>query len=434
MLIAQPPIFTDAVAHYPYSLGLETALTFLTKYQDQVVMATRQGGELLVPRGLAPPPPPGKDFRIVRPMPALSCTKPPRDAEQAECIQQSLALLKADRSHIFMAPTGFGKSYCGTAIALAMGQATLIVVPKDDLMGQWRASILSLAGLDPSEIGIAQADKLDYKGKRIVLGTVQSLTRPGKYDSEFYASFGLLLVDEAHRMAADQFVNVCRLVPAKYRLGLSATPDRTDGKTPVLEAHIGPVLVKGTAVPMKPKVLVQQTLWRVPPGIKVEPKMLAPVHKAMAQSHARNAIIGKFGIACYNKGRNLVLMSDPILNLKQAFFSLVAAGVPGEEIGYYTGEQSSAELKLSAQKRVVLATYGKCSEGTDFPHWDALCCITPRSNVTQANGRVMRKKEGKRQPVILDLVDSHQILTNMHYKRLTQYHQVGADILKVNLP
>src|SRR5688572_10641112 len=117
-------------------------------------MGLRVGSELLVPRNLCPPPPEGKDFRIVRPVPATECKMPPRDPEQAECIARSISLLKAGRPHIFEAPTGFGKSYCGTAIALGLGQVTLIVVPKDDLMGQWRKTLIQLGGVPPEEIGI----------------------------------------------------------------------------------------------------------------------------------------------------------------------------------------------------------------------------------------------------------------------------------------
>jgi superfamily II DNA or RNA helicase len=73
-----------------------------------------------------------------------------------------------------------------------------------------------------------------------------------------------MVVHNCHRVAADQFSSVCFNVPAKLRLGLSATPERQDGKEFVLHAHIGPIRVKTKVLAMLPKVLVYTPDWECP--------------------------------------------------------------------------------------------------------------------------------------------------------------------------
>jgi superfamily II DNA or RNA helicase len=367
---------------------------------------------------------------------AISCQKPPLDDEQAKVIQKSIGLLQMDVDHVVEAPTGWGKTYAGAVIAVAMNQATLIVVTKSDLMGQWRDTLINLVGVDPLEIGIAQAAKLDYKGKRFVLATVQSLIRPGKYSPEFFNAFGMVIFDETHRMAAECFSRACFLFPARYRIGLSATPKRNDGKTPVVDAHIGPVMARGVSIPMPPKVMIKKTGWTVPDWCKpIDPGNMASICKAMANPKVpgtinRNRIILRYIQAAYQKNRTTVVMAEHIANLEVVKKLCGLSGIPWDQMGDYTSE-AKKELHTNAFKRVVFATYGMCGEGTNYPHWDTMVQITPRANVEQPIGRVLRKLEGKAQPLVLDLLDNDPILKGFHYARQKTYHKVKGTLVYV---
>jgi superfamily II DNA or RNA helicase len=409
---------------------MEAAFTFVSTYGDEVKMAVRSGNHILVPRRVAPLG--GHDKRVSRPLPAIDCKMPPLDVEQAGCISSSLKLLQNGVDHVLEAPTGFGKTYIGSAIAARLGQATLIVVPKQDLMDSWYKTLINLVGVTPDDIGIAQGAKLDYKGKRFVLGMVQSIIRPGKYEEDFYRSFGLVIFDETHRMAAECFSRACMLFPGMHRLGLSATPKRNDGKTPVISAHIGPVLVRGVTVPMSPKILVESTGCGLPSWMdNIDPGRMMAAYGALSKNTQRNEKIVGFTKNAYGKGRTIVLMSDLISHLNLLSNMLIQAGIPPTDIGMYTGEVQRVLLKPNANKRVILATYGMCSEGTDYPHWDTLIMVTPRANIKQPLGRILRKKAGKPTPVALDLVDSGRIFKGFYYKRLKQYHEVGSEVVQL---
>jgi len=327
-------------------------------------------------------------------------------------------------------------SVCGAVIAAKLGKPTLIVVQKQDLVANWYKALHTILGIPANKIGKVQQDTCDYQGKWFVIGMVQSLIIPDRYPDELYRYFGLLVCDEVHTMAADCFVKICWKVTARHRLGFSATPDRSDGKWAVVEAHMGEVRVKGTTVPMTPKVLVKSTKWAIPnwgdTQIPHSPGRMMLVTKAQAASTRRNALIVEFVLAAYKAGRvTLVLSGMKEYHLDRLFKMLSMAGIPGQEIGYYVGGMKPHELEQTKKCRVVLATYQMCSTGTDVPHWDSLVMATPRSNIKQSVGRVLRYVEGKKQPVILDLLDLDKIFSSFFYSRLTQYYSLGSTIIRM---
>ena len=443
-LTSQIPLRTGAMSAYPYSAALEKLFEITPKYSEPFFMSKRVGNTLLVPREVVPL---GKeDYRVTfQPEQAINCQIIPRDEEQASCIAQSAKLLLTGSNHILEAPTGWGKTFAGVAIACAVGQPTLIIVTKEDLVASWKKAILA-AGYKTTDIGHIQAEKIDYEGRQFVIGMVQSLIKDDKYEADMYKSFGMVIFDEVHRMAADSFSIAAGLFPAKYRLGLSATPKRKDDKDPVLYAHIGKILVRGSVVPMAPKILVKKTGWKVPSGshsvqeggkwkkafgpIPLIPGRMMPIFKLMGEDYARNGHIVEFALSAYNKGRTVVIMSDLLDgHLTPLFHRLCKAGIPGNEIGYYVSGKSQAELKANAHKRIILATKKMCSEGTDYEHWDTLVIATPGADVKQIIGRVMRKAEGKMTPIVLDLIDEAKIFSSFYYSRLKQYHSVGAEVV-----
>ena len=183
---------------------------------------------------------------------------------------------------------------------------------------------------------------------------------------------------------------------------------------------------------MKPKILVEHTGWKAPSWMtNMDPGRMMPVYSAMGKDNDRNTKIIGFVKQAYAAGRTVVLMSDIISHLKALSNLAINSGIDPEDIGFYTGEVTKALLKPNANKRVVLATYGMCGEGTDYPQWDTLVMVTPRANIKQPLGRILRTKPGKKQPVCLDLIDSGSIFKGFYYRRLKQYHEVGGEVVTI---
>ncbi len=428
---------------FPYTPGMAGLYTFKSTYDEIVYGAVREGNTLWVPRETAPYAPPPNDFRTTYPPVYLPITFTPRHEQKVLC-ERSIKLLQQGKNHIFEAPTGHGKTVEGGYIAARLGQPTMIVVSKDDLVGQWHHSLVHILGIPEAQIGHVQGEICDWKGKQFVIGMIQSLMVPGKYPQEMFKAFGLLILDEVHSMAAECFIRSCQLFPAKMRLGFSATPTRKDGKTKLLQWHIGPILVQGTVQAMVPKVLLRQTGWRIPTRRKLVgnawvqekipylPGRMTLVAKAMASSDTRNMEIVNFVLQAYKAGRRILVMSDlRDSHLHRLFQMLTGEGIPGNEIGYYVGGMKKHELQATKTRRVILGTYKMCSTGTDVPAWDSLVMATPRVDIRQAVGRVLRSATGKKQPVILDLVDYDAIFQGFHLARRKQYAEMGASLVKM---
>jgi superfamily II DNA or RNA helicase len=109
---------------YPYSEGLEKAYTFESAFDGEIVCgAIKQGNMLLVPRESVPYAIPENDYRSYIPVSVpVPCTFVPRNEEQQALYLKSLKLLQGGQSHMFEAPTGWGKTVVGGAIAAAVGQ------------------------------------------------------------------------------------------------------------------------------------------------------------------------------------------------------------------------------------------------------------------------------------------------------------------------
>jgi superfamily II DNA or RNA helicase len=100
-------------------------------------------------------------------------------------------------------------------------------------------------------------------------------------------------------------------------------------------------------------------------------------------------------------------------------------------IGYYIGGMSEAELKKSEKKQVVLASYQMSSEGLDIPTLNAEFLITPKTDIVQTVGRILRAKHAYSHPIVFDVVDSHDCFKNQWSKRRIYYKKQNYRIIGI---
>ena len=146
-----------------------------------------------------------------------------------------------------MASTGSGKTVVGLRTAALLGRKTLIMVHLERLMDQWLDEISTHLGLPPEKIGTVQGPKCQWQGRDFVVAMMPSLSQRNDYSREFLRSFGTIIVDECHRVGTPMLSTCAPMFPAKYRIGLSATPNRKDGGDRVLFWHLGPISVVSKA-------------------------------------------------------------------------------------------------------------------------------------------------------------------------------------------
>ena len=99
-------------------------------------------------------------------------------------------------------------------------------------------------------------------------------------------------------------------------------------------------------------------------------------------------------------------------------------------VGYYVGGMSEIELKKSEQKQVILASFAMASEALDIPSLNAEFLITPKTDIVQCVGRVLRAKHAFSDPIIYDIKDSHDVFVRQWVKRKAYYKKQNYNIIE----
>ncbi len=446
--VSAQPILTGAMSKFRYSKKLAEKFTGMSRFDEPYTMYVEKDEFIYIPRQVCPIG--EKDTRTVGFTFKADMKFQPRDDKQRRIIGEALPLLQKDENFIIRAATGVGKTFCAINLMVQMGRSALIVVPKDDLMEQWYKEILRYTTIPASRIGFIKQDTCDYQGKWVVIAILHSIAKPDRYPADMYRQFGLFIADECHRLAAETFSQVCCLVPAKLRLGLSATPERQDGKEALIEAHMGSVKVIEDGDPMTFKVLQYRSTWECPRrevriGNHIEYRRIE--HTAGKCGHITNMIarhppdqlkIAEWAKKAYEKDRYTIVFSDRIEHLKELMEQCRIAGVPQRDMEYYVGSRevdgkmkamTRAEKEAAKSKRILFCTYGAAKEGTDIPWFDTIIFATPRSDVKQAVGRILREYEGKAPPVVFEILhDDSPVFLGYAKKRATYYADKKAPV------
>lgn len=163
-------------------------------------------------------------------LPALSVTPRPYQREALTAWGQ------ARGRGVVILPTGAGKTVVALMTMEAMGVNTLVVVPTIDLLHQWHDTICARFGLEPDQVGMIGGG---FRTKRpLTVITYDSAAMPRRDLSDV----GLLIFDEAHHLPSPSYRTIATRCPAPFRLGLSATLERSDGRHDDLGALIGPTV------------------------------------------------------------------------------------------------------------------------------------------------------------------------------------------------
>lgn len=436
--------FSDPVAQQ----YIKKNLVYLSRFGDSYALWWEANGGVYIPYGLGEFGATTLDKRDTGLPVQYENLFIPRYPEQQKMVDDSLNLLKAGRNHILNAPTGAGKTYMGCAIAAKMNTRTVVVTTKEDIVYQWVQAAKDVLGLSDDEIGIWQGDRVPLPQHKFVVGLVQSLSKGEDRYPDAYKGFGLFISDEVHRMSADQFSQTMQHFSCKYKLGLSATPYRKDGKDNVFLEHIGSVSVTGKQETLIPKILVKQSTWKVP-VVKVGNKYKQLPHTAgktihlnkfMAKDKGRLNLIASFLYQAVSKKRTTLMFCDTLKELEAIEKTLIDMGVTSGNIGWYIGLTSKRYKGTKAQKQdareaatvkpIILTTYKMCSEGTNLPWVDTCVLGSPKSDVIQIVGRIRRVYEDKKLPVVLDIIDKDSHIFHQYAKkRLKWYRSLGSEIV-----
>ena len=322
-----------------------------------------------------------------------------------------------------------------TTMALAFSAhlklRTLIVVHKEFLANQWRDRIQQFcpgATIGRIQQGICDTDK-DF-----VIAMIQTLCSRGEdaLPSRTFDQFGFLIVDEAHHIGAAAFSQAMFRFCPKYTLGLTATPERKDGLTRILYWFLGPEFFRVQRENQKTTrvdvIAYKDPAFKESPPVTRFGKInMAQMVTDVTDLPRRNEFIIKIAREAAEEGRRVLILSD-----RREHCQFLLANFGTELSGLYYGGLKEAQLDESSRKRIIIGTFAMAQEGLDIPVLDTIILASPKSDITQAIGRIMRETPGKlNNPLIYDIVDHWSVFHSMARKRMAIYKASGFEIAGV---
>ncbi|SVA93259.1 uncharacterized protein METZ01_LOCUS146113 [marine metagenome] len=303
---------------------------------------------------------------------------------------------KVEDNCIINAWVSWGKTFTALAIAAKLKQKTLVVVHTIALRSQWEKEVEKVFGIKPSIVG---SGKFNIDGP-ITIGNVQTLTRRVP---DIAGEFGTIILDEMHHVSSPTFSKIIDKCRARYKIGLSGTIERKDGKHVVFRDYFSPtVYFPPKENYMTPKVDKIHSEIRFLDGGSIP---WAKKINELAYNDEYQHTIAMIASAYAAKGHKVLVVADRVDFLKNC------AKLSGENAIVITGEVPHEERpammeRITEDKDILYGTQSIFSEGISL---DALSCLvlgTPVNNeplLTQLIGRIIRLKEGKKTPTIVDI-------------------------------
>ena len=328
---------------------------------------------------------------------------------------------------------GFGKTICCNFVACTLGLKTLVLVHSTSLVEQWKQRIESV--VSGAAVGLIRQNTFDIEGKTHVVGLMQSICKR-EYPKNAFASFGLTVIDECHHVCADNLSRCLEKAGSRFRLGLSATPFRKDGFTPFLFQAVGPIscTVERDHTTQDIEVNVVH--------LDVGPEAVHYVRKAgkqsiniarmitdLAEHEVRTTLVVQTVHRLAGDGRQVMLLSDRRQHLTGMHKQLTP--VASYDMSFMVGGMAANATSAAAAASVIFATYAYAAEGVDLPSLDTVVFATPRVDVVQTTGRILRKHDKKQKPLVVDFVDVFSVFQNQFSKRLRYYKKLGADVTHI---
>ncbi len=355
--------------------------------------------------------------------------------------EKAVKKMKETDFGILMAPPGAGKTVMACKLIAERKVSTLVLVHRQPLLEQWKERISSFLKIPIKEIGTLSGTKKKMTGK-IDVGMLQSISRLEDF-TEIAEKYSQIIIDECHHIPATSFEAILKQLPARYVLGLSATPYRKDGLEKIMFLQCGPIRheIQPSEVSELPKeVSIYETTLVFPDELGRQPPYHVLIHH-LVQNEARNILIASKVTEVLELKRFPLLVSDRKDHL-ELLEKLIKQMNPEVELVVLEGTLSNKQRKSAlkkidefrlANKRVmIMATSSLIGEGFDLPALDTLIFATPISfegRLIQYAGRIHRDAMGKTTAQIIDFVDSYSgLFLKMYRGRVRTYKKMGYQI------
>jgi superfamily II DNA or RNA helicase len=361
--------------------------------------------------------------------------------------------LQAVKSHVngvLVLPAGLGKTQCALEVINHLQQKTLWITHTQDLLVQSKTRCENNMTCKTSVI---TEGKSDLSGD-IVFATVQTLVNMVEKQEIAQDTFGMLIVDECHRISHNienvgMFEKCIDYFASRYKIGLTATFHRADGLEATITKLLGSiiyevrkekdyfvgyyedkevcrVIASDFQIPVDikfiktPYDITDKDVYDKDGGTIQFTKLVSDI----AMDSSRNNKIIKILKGCQG---STIILSDRVdqLKLLQRYFTdgVVIDGKTKKTIR----EQALKDVS-SGKVKYLFASYKLAKEGLDCPILTNLVLATPvkdKAVVIQSLGRIQRPYQGKTKATVYDLLDDVSSLYRFYTMRKVIYKKEG---------
>ncbi|MEE9339941.1 MAG: DEAD/DEAH box helicase [Methylococcaceae bacterium] len=331
---------------------------------------------------------------------------------------------------LMVAATGSGKTVSGLALASRLKQRTLILVKSKDLAEQWKEAIQRFNHCDSGLIGGGSNEE----GQFFTVALIQTMIK--KDLSHF--NYGLVICDEAHNIPSNQAYKVINGLNAKYKYGLSATPQRRDNMEFMITGAIGGVCSEIEQNQLEGKVLpVHVSAIEIPFNAQVD--SWAEFINVLVDDEQRNQVIVDRAVKSSEKMGTVVLCAQ-VRHCELLGVMCNESGVNPLVLHGQLPAKTRAERMSKIQTApLVIGTLSLLSEGIDVPNLSALIFAAPVSasidrdnpaatRLIQSIGRIRRPFKSKSKSYVLDIIDQCGFGVSAFDKRMVIYEKQGFGV------
>ena len=180
---------------------------------------------------------------------------------QREAVQ---SWLENQRRGVVVLPTGSGKSFVAELCIAQTKRPTMIVAPTLDLVGQWYDRMSLAFSAEGGILGGGHHDIRDI--------TVSTYDSAYIHLPRYGNRFALIIYDEVHHLPAQASLDASKLAMAPFRLGLTATLERADGRERLLDKVLGPVVYRKEITELSGNYLADYEVQRIFVALSEEEK------------------------------------------------------------------------------------------------------------------------------------------------------------------
>lgn len=362
---------------------------------------------------------------------------------------QAVEEMLANETGIISAPTGFGKTVVAASLIAERKTSTLIIVHSKVLADQWKERLHQFLDIKSEPfVEYTPTGRVRKKGKigevhsgkenlshTIDIALFQTLANRENL-TDLLNQYGMVIVDEAHHVAAKTFEEVIKQVNARFLYGLTATPERKDGLTPILFMRLGDLIFEEKEELSESLLMPKFFYPRFTNYSDFNPELTYNEHlNQMAETAERNDLILSDIVENMREGRTCLVLTERVAHISVLEEALkeVLENVPVYTLSSQQKKQENQKIleEMRAQKvaYVTIATSQIAGEGLDLPQLESIFFCLPFSykvRTQQYVGRLHRGLDEKDELRVYDYVDiGVEVFARMYQKRLREYSKLN---------